>query len=138
MLTNYAERRGSKDLVFWNMYAQPTCQKYPVYLCPTPVSSLRVARTGQASCDMTSLGLYKTNGCFQVITLGDGTWYVISDCSQTIAWLTGKPGDYVGTIYTYNNKPVGKCYYTSHTRKIPICSGFDETFLDTLVRCTVS
>jgi hypothetical protein len=138
MLMKYAERRTAKDLVFWNMYAQPTCQVYPVRVCPTPVSSLRVARTNQDNCDMTSLGLYDTNGCFQIITLDDGTWYVMNDCSHTVAWITGKPGAYVGTLLTYNDKPVGKCYYISHTRKFPIYPGFDQVFLDPLVRCTVT
>jgi hypothetical protein len=133
-----AERRSAQDLVFWDMYAQPTCQNYPVHVCPTAVSSLRVARTNQASCQMTSLGLYRTNGCFQVITLGDGTWYFINDCKQDVAWLLGQPGAYVGTLLTYGDKPVGKCYYTSHTRKFPVCSGYDQVFLDTVVRCTVS
>lgn len=136
LLTFVVEARSPRDLVFWDFYAQPTCNRVPL-VCPVPVQSLRVARTLQDNCSMVSLGLYRTNACFLVITLGDGTWYFINDCNPNTAWINGTPGAYVGTLLTYGDKPIGKCYYATHVRKFPSCPGFDQVFLTVLVRCSV-
>jgi hypothetical protein len=132
-------RRTNLDLVYWFFQTQQcTNDPYCGFCCAVPSVSLRVARTKQDGCGMTSFGYYEINGCHKIVTLGDGTWYYLDNCDEKANWQTGKAGTAMGKLRTYEGQYEGECYYAGHVRKDRICPGFYTTTSFSDVRCTVS
>ncbi|OAL03596.1 hypothetical protein IQ06DRAFT_302556 [Phaeosphaeriaceae sp. SRC1lsM3a] len=108
------------DVLFWQRYTPscpgpPGCPSFPYVFAS--YTGLDLCQTGA------QVGAQGAKGACNVAWEMYGNWYWMGECDSSISdWNNVTPGQFVGNLYTWNNKYLGPCSATSHSSK-ETCAG---------------